>query len=45
MIYNYLGKGKNNHKITFSEFAAFAREFQLSKNNHQLIVFKMISDN
>ena len=35
IIYNYLGKGKINHKITFSEFFDFMMEFhKLAKKSH-----------
>lgn len=43
-IFNYIGKGKLNHIITFSEFVSFTLDFTLSKQFHNSIVFNMISD-
>lgn len=31
IIFNYIGKGKLNHIITFSEFISFTLDFTLSK--------------
>lgn len=31
LLYSYLGKYKQNHKITFSEFLNFCQEMTLSK--------------
>ena len=45
IIYNYLGKGKINHLVTFSEFIYFCRELQLKKEHQNLLIFKMISNN
>ena len=44
LIYSYIGKGTMNHQISFSEFLNFVRNFQLSKEHQNVVVFHMISD-
>ena len=44
LMYNYLGQGKKNHQITFSEFVALSCEFLLSPKNHNVVIFNMVSD-
>lgn len=42
-LFNYIAKGKVNHRITFSEFVYFARELQLSEVHQNLLVFKILA--
>jgi hypothetical protein len=44
IIFNYIGRGKLNHVITFSEFVSFTLDFTLSNSFHNSMVFNMISD-
>ena len=45
IIYNYLGKGKINHKITFPEFFEFITDFlKPVKKNHNYIIFNLITN-
>ena len=44
IIYNYLGKGKINHKISFVEFFEFIIDFYKPiKKNHNYVVFNLIA--
>lgn len=45
LIFNYIGKGKVNHLITFNEFLYFVREVQLSRMHQNVIIFHFVSDN
>jgi Ca2+-binding EF-hand superfamily protein len=43
-IYDSISKSKTNHEITFSEFLNFARNFLISKEHQNLLIFRMITD-
>lgn len=44
LIHLYIGRGKVNHIITFSEFIYFIRELQLRKQHRNLVIFKFLSE-
>lgn len=44
MIFDYIGHGRRNHIVTFSEFMYFVRELQLRRQHQMQLIFKMITD-
>jgi len=44
IIFSYLGKGKVNHRVTFSEFITVIRELHLAKTHVNLFIFKLIAE-
>jgi hypothetical protein len=47
LIYNYFGKGRLNHLVTFSEFIVFIREIQVqvkTSGNANIMIFRMLSE-
>lgn len=44
LLHTYIGRGKLNHQITFSEFIFLIRDLSLSRTHVNLLVFQMITE-
>lgn len=44
LLYDYFGKGKENHLITFSQFMYFLRDLKLHQYNQNMVVFRLLSE-
>ena len=44
ILFNYMGKGKVNHIVTFSEFIIVIRDLGLSKIHTNLFIFNLITE-
>jgi len=43
LLYNFFGKGKVNHLVTFSEFLGLVRDLKLQKHEN-LLIFRLLSE-
>lgn len=43
-LFNYIGKGKVNHQITFSEFVSLVRDLSLAKVHVNLLIYKAVTE-
>lgn len=43
-LFNFIGKGKLNHIVKFSEFIAVIRDLQLAKIHVNLFIFNIITE-